>query len=567
MLLLPHLDTAARVALILGAALAAMPLLRGRTASARRLVLSLAFVASLLVAFVPARATTIHVRAPYHELAARVIAEPAVEEVASAPIATRSSGPSSCVDWLFLGWLAGALVVGARFALGFAIASFHARRARQTSQNVRISASIAAPAVAGVLSPVVLVPSEWHEWSAGRKQAVLLHEQTHIRAQDTRVQLIAAIVCGLHWFNPLAWLAARRLRLERELAADESVLRAGVRATSYAEDLLAIAASAPASAPMDGMIAMGDKPLERRIEAIVSAKRPRPIGEALLALGVSAATLAVACTDVAESHKPAVTAAPAEIAKAPAPATANDDLRTSVKTELERTVETWHADGGAILVLTPKGEILAEAGDPDRTIVAGSTMKPLLLAAAFDEDVVRESDVFENAPVGELLAKSNNPGFMRIFDRVGSEKLSRVLRGLHFAVPANLDAKTAIGATMTATPRQVALAYAALANGGNGVVSERTASRVSTLMESVVASAEGTGKKARIEGVRVAGKTGTSDWSADHAEHGYASFVGLVPAERPRFVIYVGIESARGANPWGSEVAAPVFARLAKQML
>jgi cell division protein FtsI/penicillin-binding protein 2 len=148
---------------------------------------------------------------------------------------------------------------------------------------------------------------------------------------------------------------------------------------------------------------------------------------------------------------------------------------------------------------------------------------------------------------------------------VGAEKLARVLEGFHFALPPTLDANAAIGGTMPATPRQVALAYAALANGGNGVVSARTASRVTTLMEGVVTSSEGTGKKARVEGVRIAGKTGTSEWAAEGKEHRYASFVGFVPAENPRLVIYVGVESPRGANPWGGEVAAPVFARVAGQ--
>jgi cell division protein FtsI (penicillin-binding protein 3) len=240
--------------------------------------------------------------------------------------------------------------------------------------------------------------------------------------------------------------------------------------------------------------------------------------------------------------------------------TSNHELQSVVTSELQRTIETWHADGGAILVLTPKGEVLAEAGEPDRMIVAGSTMKPLLLAAALEEGVVQESDVFESAPVGELLAKSSNPGFARIFERVGSEKLGRVLQGFHFTLPATLDANAAIGGTMPATPRQVAQAYAALANGGNGVVSPRTASRVAALMEGVVTSKEGTGKKARVEGLQIAGKTGTSEWTADGKQHGYASFVGIVPG---RFVIYVGVESARGAHPWGGEVAAPVFARIA----
>lgn len=564
-----HLDSVLRVTLILGASLAVMPLLSGRPASARRLVLVIAFVAAAAVPLLPSRVAALHVDAPaaYQELAARMIDEPAVaSSTTPAPAATASSP----VPYALL-WLVGALAVGARFALGFLVAAYRARtaaRARSWDRlvdervDVRVSAAVRAPAVAGLVRPVVLVPVESASWSDDRKRSVLLHELAHARAQDVRVQLVAAIVCSLHWFNPLAWLAAWRLRLERELAADEAVLRAGVRASSYAEDLLAIAAAAPL-----GMVALGEKPLVRRIEAIVGARRPRRLGRAAqlgLAAGAASTALAVACTDVTEAPKRPV-ADPAPAATTPpltamAPARSESSLQRAVTSELEGSVEVWRADGGAILVLTPKGEVLAEAGDPDRTIVAGSTMKPLLLAAAFEADAVQEADV------GDLLATSSNPGFTRIFEQVGREEVRRVLQGFHFATPATLDAPAAIGATMTATPRQVARAYASLANGGDGVVSERTATRVTRMMEGVVVSEKGTGKKARVEGTRVAGKTGSSDWTANDAKHTYASFVGFVPADRPRFVIYVGIESPKGDHPWGGEVAAPVFARLASQL-
>src|SRR5205807_6195862 len=100
--------------------------------------------------------------------------------------------------------------------------------------------------------------------------------------------------------------------------------------------------------------------------------------------------------------------------------------------------------------------------------------------------------------------------------------------------PPEGDALSAIGATMSATPRQVATAYAALANGGDGIVKASTAARVSSLLENVVTSELGTGRKAAVPGVRVAGKTGSSDW--DGAT--YASFVGWVPADHPRYVVF-----------------------------
>ena len=128
-------------------------------------------------------------------------------------------------------------------------------------------------------------------------------------------------------------------------------------------------------------------------------------------------------------------------------------------------------------------------------------------------------------------------------------------------------ALVAIGATMTATPLEVASAYAALADGGDGIVKASTAERMRGLLEGVVASEKGTGKKARVDGVRVAGKTGTSEWTAKSgSQMTYASFVGFVPADHPRYVIFVGIESA-GEEAWGGEAAAPVFSRVAARAL
>ena len=49
--------------------------------------------------------------------------------------------------------------------------------------------------------------------------AVLLHELAHVRHHDCLAQIVAQLACAPHWFNPLVWLCARRVRGERELAA------------------------------------------------------------------------------------------------------------------------------------------------------------------------------------------------------------------------------------------------------------------------------------------------------------------------------------------------------------
>lgn len=105
------------------------------------------------------------------------------------------------------------------------------------------SGSATMPMTWGVAWPVVLVPGEADAWLAPRMRAVLLHELAHVVRYDFVTQLVARLACALCWFNPMVWLAAHRMRVERELACDDLVLSAGSRASEYAQQLLDIARS------------------------------------------------------------------------------------------------------------------------------------------------------------------------------------------------------------------------------------------------------------------------------------------------------------------------------------
>lgn len=105
------------------------------------------------------------------------------------------------------------------------------------------SEALQVPVVVGILRPCIVLPSGYGKWSQDRLRVVFLHEMMHIGRADVLAQAIAGIASVMFWFNPLVWRAASRMRLERELASDDSVLLAGEDAVRYADHLVEIAAA------------------------------------------------------------------------------------------------------------------------------------------------------------------------------------------------------------------------------------------------------------------------------------------------------------------------------------
>ena len=154
----------------------------------------------------------------------------------------------------------------------------------------------AVPMTWGAFRPVILLPAEADAWDEGRRAAVLAHELAHVRRWDALTQWIAHLAVALFWFNPLVWLAARRVREEREHACDDAVLAVGTRATDYANHLLTIVRTLGSAPGPAAALAMARRnQFEGRMLAILDGATPRgPVSRTLaVATAILALTLIV----------------------------------------------------------------------------------------------------------------------------------------------------------------------------------------------------------------------------------------------------------------------------------
>ncbi len=172
------------------------------------------------------------------------------------------------------------------------------------------------PLVWGIFHVRLLLPAEALEWNEAQVRCTLLHELAHVRRRDPLTQWLAQIACALHWWNPLVWLAAWRLYVERERACDDLVLAGGVAPSTYAEHLLNVATNLTSAAWTHacGLAMARPSSLEGRVRAILSPEVNRrevthaAAGAALL-LGVTLA-IPLAILHAAEENEPPAVISP-----------------------------------------------------------------------------------------------------------------------------------------------------------------------------------------------------------------------------------------------------------------
>lgn len=229
-------------------------------------------------------------------------------------------------------WLAGMLVLALRGIAGYWRLRRSVALACKAPDGCYGGACVAAPFTLGILHPRIYLPDSLR---GAARQAVLLHEQTHIRRGDPLTKpLFYAAVC-LHWFNPLAWLAFRGFERDMEAACDEAAVqgRPLPERNAYCETLLQFAVQGQR---VPGSLTFGQGSVKGRIVHLLHYRR---LGAGALAVCIAVVGLCFAAcmvrpelsaqpeTTTAAPESPA-TAETAQPAEAPAPAVQPSALPT-----------------------------------------------------------------------------------------------------------------------------------------------------------------------------------------------------------------------------------------------
>ena len=207
---------------------------------------------------------------------------PAVTAAAAAPWYTRLT------VWHLLAavWAVGVLVLAVRAVAGYLRLRRTVALACKTEDGCYSGSCVPAPFTLGILRPRIYLPAAL---TGAARQAVVLHERTHLRRHDPQTKpLYYAVVC-LHWFNPLAWLAFRQLEQEMESACDEAAVRGcdAAARNAYCESILQYALQGR-MAP--GSLAFGQGSVKTRI---VHLLHYRKIGAGALLVCAAAVGLSV----------------------------------------------------------------------------------------------------------------------------------------------------------------------------------------------------------------------------------------------------------------------------------
>lgn len=386
---------------VLAVALLACRVLRNESASTRHLVLAAAFAVTVLAPFT---ARVLPKSEPVRRLQEGIVVQVSAGDGRILPRPTQRNGDEPLTPSLANAVVA-ASVGGISFTLIRLLTTLVSRRAAswpapppvaaaaaemavglgiRRRLRVRVSRRISVPETSGLIRPLVLLPSGYLNGTTEQLQTALLHELHHIRRCDWAVGILAEFAAAFHWFNPLAGVAVRQLRLEREIACDDAVLRSGADPLQYAEQLISCAlAGRPSPAP--ALLTMARMSgLELRIRSILNNNTQRGGTTMRTRIKISAAAVLL-LAGAAAVQTPAQ--APASLSgtvvdEAAKPMSGASILARKIRTEETAIVLTDSRGEFSFSALTP-GDYrveVARAGfqlfrEPELTLSAGSARR------------------------------------------------------------------------------------------------------------------------------------------------------------------------------------------------
>ena len=289
------LNTTIKISLIVLTALVAAASMRRRSAATRHFVLAVALACA-------AATPAVRFVAPAWQSASRmqIIDRPLAVFDDTAPTATGTVAPmsphgltiSSLAPVLGVAWMTGVILALVVLLAGFARLLWIASRAMPVADGpwARTASDLAhayglrqvplllqtnhasALGTWGLRRSKILLPADAQSWPIDRIRIVLGHELAHVRRRDWIVQTAAELLCATYWFNPLVWLAARRIRLESERACDDAVLALGVEGETYASALIDLVRACRPDPLLLAPTATIARPssLERRVRAMLN---------------------------------------------------------------------------------------------------------------------------------------------------------------------------------------------------------------------------------------------------------------------------------------------------------
>lgn len=272
-------------------------------------------------------------------------------------------------------WLLGAVLASLWFAAQQRRFVTGLGRLQRGADGVWRGERVPGPAVVGALRPRIVLPTGFESrLGADSAALVLAHEQAHLARGDTRASLVAVILRCLQWFNPLLHLAARRFRLDQELACDATVIARHPHARrQYAGAMLNVQLAVP-GLPV-GCHWQSSQSLKERI---LMLKKSEPAVRLR-----RAGTLAV-CALVATTSYAAWAFRPADVAVAAAVATESPSARA-----IEREARVLQ-----------ESRMLAPPRYPSEAIAAGISGKVVLRVLVGVDGSVKDVVVEQSEPAG-----------------------------------------------------------------------------------------------------------------------------------------------------------------------